>query len=573
MARVFPQLNETELNRLKSNAERKVYHCCAELNSELIVVFSFPWIKLTSFGTRRDGETDFLLFHKTKGILSVEVKGGGVAFEPATGKWTSTNRNDEVNPIKDPFRQAHDCKQALNDFLNDDRGWQRLNLNPTRGHAVLVPDINKVSAQQLQGSGRQLEIIGCDADLKRFPEWIDSVFDFWHNPNDTSRTPLGTTGMEFIKRRLCTRVEVKPALSSVLADEEQERIRLTTEQSRTLSLLRNQKKAAISGGAGTGKTVLALEKAKSLAASGVKTLLLCYNSPLADHLKEITHDVEHLHAMSFHQLCKFFSDVASDKTGRDFIKESLEQNRGKDKFDVCFPYALDEAIPHVDLKFDAIIIDEAQDFRDDYWMPIDTLLEDDKSKHLYVFFDPNQQLYEKNTYFPITDPPYPLSFNCRNTKIIHDLAYQFYEGDQIESSPIPGEPVETIVGPSLKVQSKRLHSHLLDLLKKDGVSPSDICILVPSENTNDFVKLLRERPLPTGAAWIEKEMGQRNKICIETVKRFKGLEATYIYFWGADEYNRIDHPELLYVTISRAKSRLCVVGTQAACDSLLSGQS
>ena len=80
MARVFPQLNETELNRLKSNAERKVYHCCAELNSELIVVFSFPWIKLTSFGTRRDGETDFLLFHKTKGILSVEVKGGGVAF-------------------------------------------------------------------------------------------------------------------------------------------------------------------------------------------------------------------------------------------------------------------------------------------------------------------------------------------------------------------------------------------------------------------------------------------------------------------------------------------------------------
>ena len=284
MARVFPQLNELELRKLKSRAERNVYDSCAELDSETVVLFSFPWIKLTSFGTRRDGETDFLLFHKTKGVLSIEVKGGGVVFDPVTGRWTSTDRNGVENSIKDPFQQALDAKYAFRDFLNSDREWKRLGLNPTLGHAVLVPDINSAGARQLQGSGRQLEIIGCDEDLERFPAWVESVFDFWHNPNDTARTPLGTGGMEFIRRRLCTRIEVKPSLSSVLADEEQERIRLTTDQSRTLLLLRNQKRAAISGGAGTGKTVLALEKAKSLAEAGVNTLLLCYNDPLADHL-------------------------------------------------------------------------------------------------------------------------------------------------------------------------------------------------------------------------------------------------------------------------------------------------
>lgn len=569
MARVFPQLNELELRKLKSRAERNVYDSCAELDPETVVLFSFPWTKLTSFGTRRDGETDFLLFHKTKGVLSIEVKGGGVVFDPATGQWTSTNRHGVENSINDPFQQSLEAKYAFRDFLNSDREWKRLGLNPTLGHAVLVPDINSAGARQLQGSGRQLEIIGCDEDLERFPAWVESVFDFWHNPNDTARTLLGTDGMEFIRRRLCTRIEVKPSLSSVLADEEQERIRLTTDQSRTLLLLRNQKRAAISGGAGTGKTVLALEKAKSLAEAGVNTLLLCYNDPLADHLNEITQDIEQLNAMSFHQLCRFFRDVALTNTGRDFIKESLEFNAGKSKFDVCFPYALDEAIPHVKIQYDAIIIDEAQDFRDDYWMAIDTLLGDDEDKHLYVFFDPNQQLYEKNSYFPITEEPYPLSWNCRNTKIIHDLAYQFYKGDPTESSPIPGEAVEVIAESGLKLQAKKLHLHILNLLNNESVSPGDICVLVPSEKAREYVPLLKTNPLPKGVSWIEGEMGNRKKICIETVKRFKGLEATYIYFWGADAYNREDHPEVLYVTLSRAKSRLCIVGEAEACKSLL----
>ena len=35
---------------------------------------------------------------------------------------------------------------------------------------------------------------------------------------------------------------------------------------------------------GTGKTVLALEKARRLAGAGVRTLLTCFNRPLADHL-------------------------------------------------------------------------------------------------------------------------------------------------------------------------------------------------------------------------------------------------------------------------------------------------
>ena len=56
-------------------------------------------------------------------------------------------------------------------------------------------------------------------------------------------------------------------------------------------------------GAGTGKTVLALEKASRLAGMGKRTLLLCYNAPLADHLKRIVTGIENLKCASFHSFC------------------------------------------------------------------------------------------------------------------------------------------------------------------------------------------------------------------------------------------------------------------------------
>jgi len=570
MAKVIPQLDETDLNRIKSNAERKVYRRCSELDADTIAVFSFHWIKGTAYGTHRDGETDFLLFHKTKGILSVEVKGGGVAHDPLTDQWTSIDRHGTSHSIKSPFKQAHDGKYALREFFEGDSEWQRLNRKPRFGHAVLIPDINRDGAKQIQGADRPLEIIGVGEDLEHFPAWVDSVFEFWNGRQESATTELGSVGMAFIYKRLGSSIEAKPALSSVLKEEGEARFNLTMEQARTLLVLQNVRQAAISGGAGTGKTVLALKKAEQLARKGLKTLLLCYNSPLADQMKVQTADIEKLHPMSFHQLCKFFTEVAKTNSGQDFFADAKKQHAGQDEFDVCLPYALNEAIPHVKIDYDAIIIDEAQDFRDEYWMAIDTLIDDDENKHLYIFFDPNQRLYALCDLFPINEPRFPLTRNCRNTKAIHELAYQFYEGEPTESSPIPGAAIETINATGRKAQAKKLHAHLLNLLNNEGVGTSEICVLIPSESKPSYEKELTKLPLPGSAEWRPGQRSGPNGIGIETTKRFKGLEATYVYFWGVDNYSRAEDPEILYVTFSRAKSRLCLVGEQAACNSMLS---
>ncbi|EAQ80546.1 hypothetical protein DSM3645_14410 [Blastopirellula marina DSM 3645] len=83
------------------------------------------------------------------------------------------------------------------------------------------------------------------------------------------------------------------------------------------------------------------------------------------------------------------------------------------------------------------------------------------------------------------------------------------------------------------------------------------------------ISLLESKSLPNGVEWSRKEMGHRDKVCIETVMRFKGLEATYIYIWGADEFDLDNDVELLYVILSRAKSRLCLVGDEQRCKALV----
>ncbi len=60
---------------------------------------------------------------------------------------------------------------------------------------------------------------------------------------------------------------------------------LTAQQARVLDLLRLQQRVQVLGGAGTGKTWLAVEQARRLAADGLRVALLCYSRGLATWLR------------------------------------------------------------------------------------------------------------------------------------------------------------------------------------------------------------------------------------------------------------------------------------------------
>ena len=81
------------------------------------------------------------------------------------------------------------------------------------------------------------------------------------------------------------------AISVQIKYAEEELIKLTNEQYRCVDQLDDNKRCLIEGGAGTGKTLLAIEEAKKAVASGLRVALFCYNKNLGDWFEKYFEDV------------------------------------------------------------------------------------------------------------------------------------------------------------------------------------------------------------------------------------------------------------------------------------------
>jgi len=73
-------------------------------------------------------------------------------------------------------------------------------------------------------------------------------------------------------------------------------------------------------------------------------------------------------------------------------------------------------------SFDAVIVDEGQDFKPDWWVVIEACLKSLDDGILYIFFDDRQVMttFERRN-IPINVLEYDLSKNCRNTGEIYQL--------------------------------------------------------------------------------------------------------------------------------------------------------
>lgn len=562
MAKLIPELTETQIKEIKSRAEQRFYRACRDqLGNGWLVLHSIPYV-VTLSGSPKDGEADFVIFSPLRGFLVIEIKGGGVEYNPATHQWTSTNAQGISNPIKNPFQQGTAEKYAILDLIKNHSGWPMLHISRlTCGHAVFLPDIDDVQPMIMPEAPR--EILGGRADLQNLETWVNKVFAYWQG-NQRSSQALGPEGMKIVEQVFCTTRKVRPLLSAQIRDEEERRIELTLQQSLYLRVIGRRRRAAICGGAGTGKTLLAVDRASQLAKS-VKTLLLCFNRPLADHLKDIIGQNPNLLPMTFHQLCEWRIEQAFQKTGRDLKAEAEQAYPNFNYFNVQLPYALALSTELLPERFDAIIVDEGQDFKDDFWLPLELLLRDEKDSYLYVFLDLNQALYQQNAKLPFKEEPFPLTVNCRNTRHIHEAAYHFYRGDPVDPPSIEGVPVESHPKETLAEQANELHALVSSLINTERVEPKDIVVLVAGHAKDTYMGALRSRLLPKGIKYSIEAHRVPNTVLVDTVGRFKGLEANILILWGLDEFDPAQDKEALYVAFSRAKSRLHLVGTDGAC--------
>lgn len=568
MARMRPDYTDEQIGQIPSAAERAIFRAARQqLGDQYLVLHGVEWIVRAPQGNARDGEADFVVCHPDLGVIVIEVKGGGIEHDPVGDKWYSVDRHKERHEISDPFRQAKIGKFSILTKLKEHSAWPFGASQILIGHAVLFPDIDDI--RNLCMSQSPSDIIGGRAESGRIERWLRSVFDFWSR-SDKPQCQLTKAGVDFIERVFARPVRVLPLLSSRLNDEEQDHIRLTEQQLRTLSLLGSRRRAAIAGGAGTGKTLLAMEKARRLASEGFQTLLVCFNRPLADYLSRVENKPDGLIIMSFHQLCGTWIDRVAKSSGRDLKAEAAASYPNANLHDVLLPAAMTYAIEVLPDRFDAVVVDEGQDFREEYWFPIELILKDTEQSPLYIFYDQNQDLYHRASTFPIKDDPFVLTVNCRNTRRIHEISYQFFRGEQTDPPGIPGIPVELLCAPTLSSQAKKIHSAITELLTHQKVSPNDIVVLVTNAiDKAACISLLTSQKLPHSTNWSVDGNQRLGKILMDTVNRFKGLESPIVVLWGLDGVEREPHRELLYVGLSRAKSLMYLAGHSDSCNKII----
>lgn len=568
MARMLPELNDEQLRDFKSRAEARFYEeCRRQLPNDILVIYSATWLYRDGVGRLREGEADFTIIVPQSGIFAVEVKGGGVTFDAASGRWRSVDRNGTAHEIKDPFRQASNERHAIRDQLTGHPAWRRWRgARLTLGHAVMLPDI--CDARLLLAPDRPREVIGIDENVLALVPWLNRLIAFWHRPDED---PLGTQGVQLVEDILWRSVEVRPALRSVLDDAEQMRLRLTNNQAKILRIIGGRRRAVIAGGAGTGKTLIAAEKARQLAQAGQSVLLLCYNRPLANALSTGLRDQPLITVLSFHQLCERRVAAAQAVAGRDLMSEAQEAYPGagdQHVFEVQMPYALALSNEVLDEKCDALVVDEAQDFSDDYWFSLEELLRDPDEGALYIFIDENQALYRKHANLPVPDEPYHLTANCRNTSPIHRAGYVYYKGEAVDEPDLPGQDVQRIAVEDDAAQAETIAATVRRLLT-DGVRSEDITVLLAKRPKARLYTLLQAHRLPAGVTWAMETHGQRNAVFVDTVGRFKGLEAAAFVLWLGDAVLDEEQYEVVYVGITRAKSLLYIVGSPKALGGLM----
>ena len=484
-----------------------------------------------------------------------------IGFDSSNGQWHSIDRRNKKHFIKNPADQAKNAKYSLLTKIKESTSIPFV----SNGHSVFFPDIANIKS--ITRSDLPAVLIGSSKDLTGIKSWAEGALKYWIDESN-GKGKLDRTGVEKFKKVFARSFEVKPLVSAKLLEQEENRLKLTENQIQILDMLRKSRRISISGGAGTGKTVLAVEKAKRLASEGFKTLLTCYNRQLSDSLAIICQDIENLEVMSFHQLCYYRIQYVQKTSGRDLLDEANSTYPGANKMDVHYPVALSYSIDVLqEHQYDAIVCDEGQDFKEEYWLPIEMLLSDYENSPLYIFFDDNQNLYSKASTFPIQGHPVSLVTNCRNTQQIHDISYQYYQGEEVLPPNNIGDDIKVIATPTIHQQAKKIHGQVVNLIASESVSPEDITILIlDNMNKKTYFDLLGNLPLPGNATWLEEDIKGPNNVLLETVHRFKGLESQIVFLWGLG--GSFDNNELLYVGLSRAKSLLYLVGTHDECQQI-----
>ncbi|SDU50317.1 nuclease-related domain-containing DEAD/DEAH box helicase [Desulfobacula phenolica] len=535
--------------------------------SDWIVLHSLDVSKHTS---QVIGECDFVMIIPRKGVLCLEVKGCR-SLSVENGTWYYGKR--PVGDKRGPFKQAADNMHSIRVYLSS--------RNPDLGKlifwsAVIFPFIpfKKTSLEW-----NDWQVIDRDSFNSR------PVSQLFSNVLDQAEKLLSKkTGLKwFEKSSDAPKPELCQEILKILRPEFEfyqspfhRRKKLsdnlkkyTSEQYTALDAMQTNPRVIFNGPAGTGKTILAIETARRMMIQKKRVLFLCFNKNISVWIKDQfeEEDLKYITVSTLHALMLKTADIKIEKgASSDFWTETL-------------PSAAIEKLIRAEKaecwEYDYLVMDEAQDMlRENYIDFLDLLLQNGLKNGTWNFFGDfeNQRIYSaskmdldgfisrncRNT------SVYTLGINCRNTPRIAAYAHLLGGLDPDYKSVL--RPDDNI-RPELKFyesveQQTQILSDLLEKIRsREKYKNHEIVILSPVADQCCARRI--------GSPWKQRlapysPVKTDSYISYCTVHAYKGLEAPVVIVTDIEEIRKGESINLLYISITRALSRLVILLNKTA---------
>ncbi|HEY3545169.1 MAG TPA: NERD domain-containing protein [Propionicimonas sp.] len=534
MPRLYP---DDPLFPADNGAERAVWQALRDQLPDEVALFAGR--NLLDDG--RERELDLVVAWPGVGIAAIEVKGGHIAHE--AGAWfqgSGTNRHRI-----DPVGQVQAARHLLTEML----GRRGLTAGKSRAaHLVAFPQFDVPRHWEIAEAPR--EIIIDRNDLPMAAQRVKHAIE----RQGAGHRPLDEIELEGLIGLLAGTMPPQLELLSDAAAHEARVEQLTRDQARILDMLRDHMRLRVIGGAGSGKTWLALEQARRRAKAGERVALLCDSRGLGRYLERVTatwpRNQRPAYVGLFHDLPRSWGAEPGDDDDSDYWENRLPVRLGE----------LAAGRPGADL-FDSVVVDEAQDFGEQWWISLMQCLRDPDHGGLFVFMDEAQHVFARGGAVPITTPPIVLNENLRSTKQIAQVFGAFTD-DHVRPCGGVGAGVRLVDVPPDDAISAA--DDVLDALLEQGWRPGQIALLTTGRRHE--VQLSAVKHAGYSGYW--DDFFDETDVFYGHVLGFKGLERTVVVLAVNGIRDQERARKLLYTGLSRARVLLVVVGPRAEIERL-----
>lgn len=500
--KIFPQYQL----RLKLLGEARVYDLLAAIPSE--DWFAVHSVNLPEHEYKRWGEADFVVV-SPRGLILLEVKGGMVSLVDRVWQYENA-RGKAIRSTEGPARQALSAAIAIENLLSEQLGRK------IRCRWGVVFPLCTFHKNLIELPPSRLADARTSGDRAAFAEWLTNIpFD----QHGASKFALTGEEVNAIHDVLLPEFSATVSLGLAVQSLQQDTIRLTGQQFGILESLESNPRLTISGGAGTGKTELAVLCARAELAAGRHPAIVTKGKPLCLALQ------------------------------RRLADHGIPVTSG--------------TLPH---GTDTLVVDEGQDFARPkelaaLFSELPGGLEGGRWRW---FMDPNLQFMES-----APDPEclarvaersaaVTLTRNVRSTKEIVECIRTFLGAD-VGISQIDGYGIRVgfhdVVDSADERQRVRA---LIETLLEDGIRPTEIAVLGPrglrGQTCGSVAAMLGDvlRPLTADGQFQSSSHGVA---C--AISEFRGLESRFVMLVDLDDLPADERGKaMLYIGMSRASASL-----------------